>query len=64
LQEQLTVELPVVEMFSYPTVKALSTYIMGLSNAQETAAEQAQLRAENRSQGKSVMMQRRQKRGR
>ncbi|MBD2137713.1 amino acid adenylation domain-containing protein [Anabaena sp. FACHB-1237] len=64
LQEQLVIELPVVEMFSYPTVKALSSYIMGLSNAQEIAAEQAQLRAENRSQGKSVMMQRRQKRGR
>lgn len=64
LQEKLTIELPVVEMFSYPTVKTLSNYMMGLSESEQIATSQAQMRAENRNQGKSVMMQRRQKRGR
>nr|ALT22105.1 nonribosomal peptide synthetase [Anabaena sp. XPORK13A] len=63
LQEQLAIEMPVIDLFTYPTVKALSAYLSGLSNPEEEA-EKAQIRAESRTQGKAMMKQKRQMRGR
>jgi natural product biosynthesis luciferase-like monooxygenase protein/amino acid adenylation domain-containing protein/FkbM family methyltransferase len=58
LLERLAIDLAVVDLFTYPTVKSLSLHIAGISGA-ESNAEQEKVRSESRDQGRASMRQKR-----
>jgi hypothetical protein len=59
LQQQLALDLPLVELFRYPTVRALATYMRQREAESDTAP---QLRADALEAGKQRLRQRLQQR--
>lgn len=60
LQEKLSIDLPVVELFNYPTIKDLSLHIAGKAENKDEELSKQTYRIESRSQGRNKMRQNRQ----